>query len=84
MGHVGPTSKEKEKKNKMMKLKTNGMMEDGRGSVEGEIILFFSLSFFKIYENLSVGFRQDKHGKCSTRRGLRVSTRNTRFHLEFR
>ena len=48
MGHVGPTSKEKEKKNKMMKFKTNGMMEDGRerGNVGGEIFLFLLFKFF--------------------------------------
>ena len=46
---------------------------------------YFILRFFsQIQGKPSVRIRRDKHGKCSTRRGLRVSTRNTRFHREFR
>ena len=37
-----------------------------------------------ILEFLTVRIRRVKHGKCSTRQGLRVSTKNTRFHREFR
>ena len=85
MGHVGPTSKEKEKKNKMMKFKTNGMMEDGQPEAKDLFFCFYSIVFLsQILEFLSVRIRRDKHGKCSTRRGLRVSTRNTRFHQVFR
>ena len=43
-----------------------------------------SLFLYQIYENLTDGFRRDKHKKCSTRRGLRVSTKNKGFHREFR
>ena len=46
--------------------------------------IFFLFILSQIYENLTVGFRRDKHEKCSTRRGLRVSTKNTGFHREFR
>ena len=46
---------------------------------------FFSfIRFSQIYENLTVGIRRDKHEKCSTRRGLRVGTKNKGFHREFR
>ena len=76
----------KKKKNKKMKFKTNGMTEEMQRKRVGEVILIFFLLLVlsQIYGNLSVGFRRDKHGKCSTRRGLRVSTKNTRFHREFR
>ena len=46
--------------------------------------LFFSNLSSQIYENLTVGIRRDKHKKYSIRRGLRMGTRNTRFHREFR
>ena len=61
MGHVGPTSKEKEKQNKMMKFKTNGMMEDGRerGNVGGEIFLFL---LFKFFSDLRKSVRQNSSG----------------------
>ena len=49
------------------------------------LIFFSSISFLsQIHEFLTVRIRRDKHEKCFTRRGLRVSTRNTRFHQEFR
>ena len=54
---------------------------------EKKVLNFFNffISFLsQIYENLTAGFRRDKHEKCSTLRGLRVGTRNTRFHREFR
>ena len=81
---MGPTSKEKEKKIKDKNLKKQ--MKDGQKAFE----FFFSFHFFlllvlfQIPEFLTVRIRRDKHEKCSTRRGLRVSTRNTRFHREFR
>ena len=51
--------------------------------------LFFSfffliLGFSHIQGKPFVRIRRDKHGKCSTRQGLGVSTRNTKFHREFR
>ena len=63
--------------------------EDGIGNVENlrESILvffFFSILFSQIHKNLTVRICRDKHEKCSTRRGLRVGTRNTGFHREFR
>ena len=68
------------------KKKTKG---SGRGvkSVEKRekfLSFFYSNLSSQIHENLTVEIRRDKHEKCSTRRGLRVGTRNTRFHLEFR
>ena len=45
---------------------------------------FFSNLLSQIHGNLTVGIRRDKHEKCSTQRGLRVGTRNTGFHQEFR
>ena len=48
------------------------------------LIFYFSNLIYQIYENLTVGFRRDKHEKCSTRRGLRVGTKNMGFHREFR
>ena len=48
----------------------------GTGVKSGEGRIFFSFYFlnflFQIPEFLTVGFRRDKYGKCSTRRGLRV------------
>ena len=79
---MGPTYKKKDKsKNKMEKL-SECMKGDGR---EEEVLIFFILFILsQIHENLTVGFRRDKHEKCSMRRGLRVGTRNTGFHQEFR
>ena len=77
---MGPTSKKKHEKE----------FEVGRGRTETActqkmfLIFLFSNLLSQIYENLTAGIRRDKHEKCSTRRGLRVSTRNTRFHREFR
>ena len=61
MGHVGLTSEEKEKINKMMKFKTNGMMEDDRerGNVGGEIFLFLLFMFFS---DLRKSVRQNSSG----------------------
>ena len=47
-----------------------------------KICFLFIIS--QIPEFLTVGFRRDKHEKCSMRRGLCVSTKNTGFHREFR
>ena len=57
-----------------------------------EVRDFFSFFFFffafllssQIHENMRVGIRRDKHEKCSTRRGLRMGTKNKGFHIEFR
>ena len=80
---VPPKEKEKEKKTKQ---KTKQKKEDGMNISESvreerkKNFNFLSSLLSQIYENLSAGFRRDKHEKCSTRRGLRVSTRNTGFH----
>ena len=76
---MGPTQKENKTKTK----------ESGRGvkrveKRENFLIFFYSIRFSQIYGNLTVGICRDKHEKCFTRRGLRVGTRNTRFHREFR
>ena len=44
-------------------------------------LLFF---FFLIHGVLIVGIRWAKNESSSTRRGLRVSTKNTGFHREFK
>ena len=83
---MGPTLKKiKQKPNKQKKEKGN----NANGVRENEIseekkILFLLFKFSQIYENLTFGFRRDKHKKCSTRRGLRVRTKNMGFHREFR
>ena len=77
-----------DKKKKKTKAKTK--QKESEGTVEAwEKIsqrekkkFLFILS--QIYGNPTVGIRRDKHEKCSTRRGLRVSTRNTGFHQEFK
>ena len=70
-------------KNKKDEKQTDEKID--RGVERVHFIFFFSLSFlFQIYENLTVGFHRDKHEKCSTRRGLRVGTKNTGFQREFR
>ena len=77
---MGPTPKEKEKKkNKIKTLKVWAFGGDSRERLF--LVLFFFINIIsQILEFLSVRIRRDKHGKCSTRRELRVSTRNTRFH----
>ena len=78
-----PHQKKKQKNKNKMKAK-------GRRARRPErfFLIFFSFYFSnlisQIYENLTVGFHRDKHGKCSTGRGLRVSTKNPGFHREFR
>ena len=85
---MGPTfnlkkTKAKQNKTKEMKIKS---FTDRDG--ERETIRFFLFSLLNLLssipEFLTVGFRRVKHEKCSTRRGLRVGTKNTGFHLEFR
>ena len=77
---MGPTPKKKKKTN-------ISLASDRKAERVGEtFVLFFIFLLFhyQIYENLSARIRRDKNEKCSMRRGLRVSTRNTRFHREFR
>ena len=74
---------------KKKKIKKEEIERDGerrREKWEGEFFLIFFLYYFhsQILKFPTVGFRRDKHGKCSKRRGLRVSTKNMRFHREFR
>ena len=68
---VGPTSKKKSQN-----VRYGGGRTEGRLEREGKIFYkFFSLFVsFSDLRNLIVGFRWDKHKKCSTRRGLRVGT----------
>ena len=80
---MGPTSKGKKIKDKNLKKQ----MKESRTAFEKKI--FFSFFFLllvlsQILEFLTVKIRRDKHEKCCTRRGLRVSTRKTGFHREFR
>ena len=66
--------------------KWQGAVGTGRTKQRDNFFLnFYSLSFLShIPEFLTVGIRRDKHEKCSTRRGLRVGNKNTRFHREFK
>ena len=75
---MGPTHKEKEKENKKIKIKT---LNENRRLTEGcpkknFFLVFLLLVLSYIFEFMSVRICRDKHGKCSTRRGLSVSTRN--------
>ena len=85
---MGPTFNKKKKKNKQNKIKKKMIISFGRGLEDGERkFIFFSFIFnllSSIPEFLIVGFCRVKHEKCYTRRGLRVGTKNTRFHREFR
>ena len=80
---MGPTQRKKnERQNKQRK---KNEQTAGAWRTRGENYFFCFLKFLsQIYKNLTVGFRRDKHEKCSTGRGLRVSTKNTGFHREFR
>ena len=68
----------KEKKN----IKAKSLDGDHKDEIEElKKFYFYSLSFLsQIPEFLTVRIRRDKYEKCSTRLGLRVSTRNIRFH----
>ena len=74
-----------EKKEEKHKSKWVEIRRERKRMREGEVFKFFFLLFvfLRFYENLTVGFRRDKHEKCSTRQGLCVGTRNTGFHREF-
>ena len=82
---MGPITKKKKNTNKQ-KLKEKAGREIIRPAVEIKIFYFFYFQNFlsQIHEFLTVRIRRDKHGKCSKRRGLRMNTRNRRFHREFR
>ena len=79
-GTCGSHLKKKQNKNKRKKTE-----QIDRG-VERVPIFFFLFSYFisQIHENLTFGIRRVKNEKCSTRRGLRVGTKNTGFHQELR
>ena len=81
---MGPTSKKKDKTKRETKERMDGRQNEG----DTEFFFFFLKFLYsllsQIHENLTVGIRRDKHGKCFKRRGLRVSTRNTGFYREFR
>ena len=82
-GHVDPTFNFNKKKKKNQKLLKS--VHGQRGSNQGE--RFFNFSILNLLSSIhgvpTVGFRRAKHKKCSTRRGLRVRTKNTGFHREF-
>ena len=85
MGHVGPTiNLIKIIINKITKSKK--MNQFSRQNVSD--FFFFNFYLSKILSSIhgvpTVGFRRVKHKKCSTRRGLRVRTKYTGFHREFR
>ena len=75
----------KEKEKKRIKKQTEGKKPaEAFGKGENFFKNFLSSFLSQIHENMTVGFRRDKHEKCSARRWLRVSTRNTGFHREYR
>ena len=74
--------KKKRSKNKKLRETKRGGERSGKESFF--IIFFLNYVHSQILKFPTIGFRRDKHGKCSTQRGLRVSTKNTRFHREFR
>ena len=69
------------KKNNKTKTQSASHGIDRRVREEFFFLIFFLFSYFS---NLRKSDRRDKHEKCSTRRGLRVGTKNTGFHREFR
>ena len=80
---VPPTEKKKNKNTKR-EIERKDQTERQLGKKEIFFLNFLSLFLSQIPEFLTVGFWRDKHEKCSTRRGLRVSTKNTGYHREFR
>ena len=82
MGPIFNFNKKEVNKTKELEL----IFTDREGQTEvSEILIFFLLNLLSsILEFLTVGFRRVKHEKCSTRRGLRVGTKNTGFHREFK
>ena len=76
--------KEKEKKNKSKHSKSN-WCKDLREVASRRRVFFLSFFFFySFFSDLRKFDRRDKHEKCSTRRGLRVGTKNKGFHRKFR
>ena len=75
--------------NKNKNSKGGNLDDDRRESVKnggGEIFIFyfFLLSLLSsIYGNRTVGIHWVKNEKCSTRRGLHMSTKNKGFRLDF-
>ena len=85
MGHVGPAfnlKKKKEKQTKALEFSVHGQ------KVRRLVDFFFNFSLLNLLSSIPefmiVGFCRVKHEKCSTRQGLRVGTKNTGFHKEFR
>ena len=79
---MSPIEKKEKKKNNKAHQTEFALCENLRESI---LVFFFLLLLSsQIHENMTVGFRRAKNEKCSTRRGLRVGTKNTGFHREFR
>ena len=62
------------------KSKEDGDRRESVKKTEGERFFFFLSLLSSIYGVLTVGIRWVKNEKCSTRRGLHVSTKNKGFH----
>ena len=69
------------KKNKTKRFKTKKQTVDReqRGKEREILFIYFLLLLSSIYGNRTVGIRRAKKEKCSTRRGLCVSTKNKGF-----
>ena len=79
MGHVGPTIKKKKNH--------KGAGEDGRrGEMEKFLFLFYFISSLSSLFDIWKSDRRnssEQEEKCSTRRGLRLGTKNMGFRLVF-
>ena len=71
---MGPTLKKRIKRKEDVRWKETEE-ENGR-----RIFFIFLFILFASFSDLRKSDRRDKHEKCFTRRGLRVSTKNTGFH----
>ena len=77
---MGPTFNFKKNYQNKSSSRTEGQTE------VSEILFYFYLLnlLSSIPEFLTIGFRRVKHEKCSTRRELRVGTKNTGFRQDFK
>ena len=79
---MGPTLNKKTKKNKLVSY------DKETREREAERFIFYFYFYFlsllsSIYGVSTVGIHRTKKEKCSTRRGLRVSTKNKGFRRDF-
>ena len=81
MGHVGPTLNKKN-----IKIKLFGLIYPRRCERDVERFVFFFLFSLASFFDIRKSNRRNSSGQeenCSTRRGLRLGTKNTRFRRVF-